>query len=90
MCCCETRTIHAGAGAPVSSTNARVLQVEDMSCASCANAIVRAVSKAVPDANVHVDVQSKTIRVADASNVDAVAEAIRRAGYTPIAAEAAA
>lgn len=60
--------------------------VQDMTCNHCASAITRAVKDV--DANAKVDVQVAEKRVNIDSGVAAAefAEAIKEAGYTPVAA----
>jgi len=60
--------------------------VQDMTCNHCASAITRAVKEV--DANAKVDVQVAEKRVNIDSGVAAAefAEAIKEAGYTPVAA----
>ncbi|MFZ1181288.1 MAG: heavy-metal-associated domain-containing protein [Herbaspirillum sp.] len=59
--------------------------VQDMTCEHCVGAITRAVKDV--DANARVDVQIAGKRVMIDSGVAAAkfAEAIRKAGYTPVA-----
>jgi len=60
-------------------------KVQDMTCNHCAGAITRAVKEV--DATAGVEVQVAEKRVSIDSSVAAVrfAEAIREAGYTPVA-----
>lgn len=58
--------------------------VNDMSCGHCVGAITQAVKSVDPAAQVEVDLASHrvTIQTAQASE-QALADAIREAGYTP-------
>ena len=59
--------------------------VNDMSCQHCVKAITEAVMQAAPGARVEVDLERHLVRVEQTSNDAAVADAIREAGYTPVA-----
>jgi copper chaperone CopZ len=56
-------------------------QVEGMSCDHCRSAVTAAIRKLAPQAGVDVDLESGEVTVTDAGDRDAVAAAIRRAGY---------
>jgi len=56
-----------------------------MSCQHCVKAITEAVLQAAPGARVDVDLERHLVRVDQASDDGAVTEAIREAGYTPVA-----
>ena len=59
-------------------------QVPDMTCGHCASAITRAVAGVDPGARVDVALDACLVRIADArAGADALADAIRGAGYTP-------
>lgn len=59
--------------------------VNDMSCQHCVKAITEAVMQAAPGARVEVDLERHLVRVDQSSDDGAVADAIREAGYTPVA-----
>ena len=59
--------------------------VNDMSCQHCVKAITEAVAQAAPGARVDVDLERHLVRVDQTSDDAAVTEAIREAGYTPVA-----
>ncbi|WP_310738448.1 heavy-metal-associated domain-containing protein [Piscinibacter sp. HJYY11] len=60
-------------------------QVNDMSCGHCVSAITRAVQEADEAAVVRVDLATKQVQVEPAAaSAEAVAEAIREAGYSPV------
>ena len=59
--------------------------VNDMSCQHCVKAITEAVTQSAPGARVEVDLERHLVRVEQTSNDAAVADAIREAGYTPVA-----
>ena len=61
-----------------------IFHVEDMSCGHCEKTIRQALSEALPDAAVDVDLAGQTVSIAgDAAMARA---AIAGAGYTPVAA----
>jgi copper chaperone CopZ len=58
--------------------------VPDMSCGHCVAAITRAVQAVDPQARVEVDLAARRVRVDPAqADADALAAAIRDAGYAP-------
>ena len=59
-------------------------QVEDMTCGHCAQTITQAVKSVDASADVAIDLRSKQVNVAGVARADAVAAAIRDAGYTPV------
>jgi copper chaperone len=59
--------------------------VNDMSCQHCVKAITEAVTQAAPGARVEVDLEHHLVRVDQTSDDAAVTDAIREAGYTPVA-----
>ena len=60
-------------------------QVDDMSCGHCVAAITRAVKDADRDAEVQVDLGTHHVRIEPAAaDAQALADAIREAGYTPV------
>ncbi|HEX6362145.1 MAG TPA: heavy-metal-associated domain-containing protein [Albitalea sp.] len=60
-------------------------EVHDMSCGRCASAITRALGRADPNARVQVDLAAHRVRVESAvADAEALAGAIREAGYTPV------
>jgi copper chaperone len=61
-------------------------QVEGMSCGHCIQAVTRAVKAEDPQAEVAVDLAGKSVSVTSAHPADAIAEAIRGAGYEVAAA----
>ena len=56
-------------------------QVEGMSCDHCRSAVIAAIQKLAPQARVEVDLDSGQVTVAEAGYRQAVAAAIRSAGY---------
>jgi len=60
--------------------------VPDMSCGHCASTIGKAARGAAPEAEVRVDLATKRVEVEGAADAEAVAAAIRAAGYEPAAA----
>ena len=64
-------------------------EVNDMTCGHCAGAITRAVKGVDSDAAVEVDLATHRVRIEPRSADEAaLQEAIREAGYTPVAATA--
>lgn len=59
------------------------LEVKDMSCGGCANAITRAVTTADPQATVHIDVAKKVVAVDSAMSPGMVIATIEAAGFHP-------
>jgi copper chaperone len=59
--------------------------VQDMTCNHCAGAITRAVKEVDADASVAIDVTAKRVEIDSKLAAAALAEAIKEAGYTPLA-----
>lgn len=64
------------------------LQVEGMTCGSCAKSVTRSVLTVDGRAKIDIDLKEKKVRVETSAALEAVASAIRDAGY-PVAASAA-
>lgn len=62
------------------------LQVDNMSCGHCVNAVTKAVTAVDPQAQVAVDLASKSVKVTSASPLADVSAAIVEAGYPVLAA----
>lgn len=60
-------------------------KVEDMSCGHCVSTIETAVAAAEPGARATCDLGTKTVVITGARDERAVVQAIRDAGYEPIA-----
>lgn len=61
-------------------------EVNDMTCGHCVSAITKAVAFVDPGAKVQIDLASHLVQVeASASSADVLGDAIRVAGYTPVA-----
>jgi copper chaperone len=56
-------------------------QVEGMSCDHCRSAVTAAIRKLAPQAGVEVDLESGGVTVTGAGDREALAAAIRSAGY---------
>lgn len=56
-------------------------RVDGMTCQGCANAVTRAIKAAQPKAEVAVDLAAKTVTVDNSVAADAVARAVRDAGF---------
>ena len=62
-------------------------QVGDMSCGHCVATITEAVRAVDPGARVEVDLADRSVRIEPAgADPRTLADAIREAGYTPVAA----
>ena len=61
------------------------IRVEGMSCGHCAANVTKAITAIDPGAKVQVDVPAGEVRVDTAADEVQVREAIRRAGYRPVA-----
>lgn len=57
------------------------LKVENMSCGGCAARITRAIKALDPEADVDVSLRERLVRVGGNSAVQAIADALTRAGY---------
>jgi copper chaperone len=57
--------------------------VSDMACEGCVKAITAAVKRVVPQAEVKADLSSKRVEVSGDAPAEALAEAMRDAGFTP-------
>jgi len=65
-------------------------QVNDMTCGHCVGAITHALQAADPGARIQADLASRRVQVAPATaGAEALAAAIREAGYTPVPASTA-
>ncbi|MFM8747966.1 MAG: heavy-metal-associated domain-containing protein [Aestuariivirga sp.] len=60
--------------------------VPDLSCGHCVAAVTKAIKALDPQADVKVDVAAKTVAVATAAPVSAIAAALAGAGYPATAA----
>ena len=56
-------------------------QVTGMTCDGCVGAVKRAIKRAVPDAQVAVDLPTGKVEVETQASAAAVIDAIRRAGF---------
>ena len=62
-------------------------QVGDMTCGHCVATITEAVRAVDPGARVEVDLAARSVRIEPAgADLRTLADAIREAGYTPVAA----
>jgi copper chaperone len=57
--------------------------VKDMTCGHCVGTITKALNGALPGATVNVELARHLVRVEGVDDVQAVADVIRQAGYTP-------
>ena len=61
-------------------------EVNDMTCGHCVGAITKAVAFVDPGANVQVDLASHRVQIEPtASTADVLSDAIKVAGFTPVA-----
>jgi copper chaperone len=66
-------------------------EVNDMTCGHCIGAITKAVALVDPGANVRVDLASHRVQIEPAaSSASVLSDAIKEAGYTPVAVSGAA
>lgn len=65
----------------MTETQTARFKVEDMTCGHCAGAVRDALGKALPGAEVSVDLENRLVSVA--GDAGRAADAIRAAGYTP-------
>jgi copper chaperone len=64
-------------------------EVKDMTCGHCVSTITKAVKAADKDAKVRIDLASHRVEIEPAeSDFAELGDAIREAGYTPVAIEA--
>ncbi len=63
-------------------------EVKDMTCGHCVSTITKAVAAVDPGAKVHIDLATHRVNI-DATDAAAatLSDAIREAGYTPVAVE---
>jgi copper chaperone len=62
-------------------------EVNDMSCGHCVSTITKAVQALDPGARLHIDLATHRVEIEPAaSNAQALSDAIKEAGYTPLAA----
>ena len=59
-----------------------VFRVPDMTCSGCVRAVTNAVRDVDAAASVDADLETKQVRVTSAAAVDALAAAVREAGFT--------
>jgi len=59
--------------------------VDDMTCGHCASTITKAIRAVDAGAKIEVDIGQKLVRVVPTeSDADALSDAIKEAGYTPV------
>jgi copper chaperone len=60
-------------------------KVQDMSCGHCVRSITEAVLEVDPQAKVDIDLGAKRVQIEPVdSNAQALGDAIREAGFTPV------
>ncbi len=59
------------------------LNVHDMACGHCSNAVTQALKTLDPTAEVQIDLETKLVSVSTTAAEAAVRAAIAEAGYTP-------
>ena len=65
-------------------------EVKDMTCGHCVSTITKALMAADKDAKVQIDLATHLVRVEPAAaDAEALADAIKEAGYTPVPVQAA-
>lgn len=60
--------------------------VQDMTCDHCVKHVTRAVNSVAPSASVNVDLATKAVVILGSGDRERITEAIREAGYNPLAA----
>lgn len=60
-------------------------EVKDMTCDHCASSITTALRKADATSQVDFDILARRVRVAGALDAQAASQAIKAAGYSPVA-----
>ena len=68
---------------PGTKTGSVVIKVPDMSCKHCILKIENAITSAIGEVKVSVDLKSKMVRVECTVEVEKIKDAITNAGYTP-------
>jgi len=64
-------------------------EVQDMTCGHCVRTITQAVQALDPAAQVHIDLATHRVAIVAAqADAAALGDAIREAGFTPVAADA--
>lgn len=58
-------------------------QVNDMTCGHCVKTISAAIKTAAPEAEIRVDLSTRSVNVEGALDIDTVERAIRESGYSP-------
>ena len=64
------------------------LQVENMSCGHCVNAVTKAVQSVDPQAQVQIELEEKSVKVGTDKALEAIRAAIVEAGYPVTSAQA--
>ncbi len=59
--------------------------VNDMTCGHCVSVITKAAKAVEPGAKVEIDLKARLVRIEAESEAGDFADAIREAGYTPVA-----
>jgi len=61
-------------------------EVSDMTCGHCVSTVTKAVKAADRDAKVQIDLATHRVQIEPASaGIEELADAIKEAGYTPVA-----
>ena len=63
-------------------------KVADMTCGHCVSSVTKAVKGLDASAQVEISLQARRVVVRSSASQAEIADAIREAGYTPIASEA--
>ena len=61
------------------------ITVNDMTCGHCVSVITKALVSVEPRAKVEVDLNTRLVRIDTEAEAEEFVEAIREAGYTPVA-----
>ena len=58
-------------------------EVKDMNCGHCAGSITKAIKEVDPQAEVNIDLASKTVNVNANASAETIKKAMEEAGFTP-------
>jgi copper chaperone len=59
------------------------LKIPDMSCSHCVATVSKTLKTLDADATVHVNLETKSVRIASAATEAAITQALTEAGYPP-------
>ena len=59
-------------------------EIKDMTCGHCVSAITKAVQSVAPGATLDINLDKHWVAVTGAADADAIENAVREAGYSPV------